>query len=253
MLPGAFWHYDVYENIISSIHTSIFYDGVNNCSWNGGRNNIKHNVWNDEIANNYYGEGHSIAMTFSNSIVNVDDIVGNELLSNLSRHDNYVILRNESLRKYIRNTFPRLSLIYSIIGTQSSYERDFYGDLLNKYDYIVPRYHHVLNIIKDFPSDIGRFEVMINHTCPSTCPMWNKHYSMIDEDNRLSKTYHTYDTKTINCLINEEMTDSNLLQKNLSKRLDKLLRLGVQRFKMAGREFSKERLKNELSQIKDYL
>ena len=54
MLPGTFWHFDLYKEIIHSIKPAIFYDGVNNCPWNGGRSNIVSNTWNDAVIEEYY-------------------------------------------------------------------------------------------------------------------------------------------------------------------------------------------------------
>ena len=253
MLPGAFWHFDVYENIIHTIKPAIFYDGVNNCSWNGGRSNIQSNVWNDDIVERYYKYNHRLAMTFSNANIDILDDVGNNLLEKMSERDNYIILRNEELRKYIRQKYPNLHLVYSIVGTKQEYDREFYSALLNKYDYIVPRYHHIKYIINDFPSVLDKFEIMINHTCPSNCPYWSKHYAHIDYENRTGVLYQKYDNESINCLIDEKITDDRLSEKNIKERFFQTLRNGFSRFKLAGREFPKERLYKEVMTIKDFI
>ncbi len=94
MLPGTFWHFDLYKEIIHSIKPAIFYDGVNNCPWNGGRSNIVSNTWNDAVIEEYYQYGHRVAMTFSNGDIDISNEIGNKLLEKLSAQDNYIILRN---------------------------------------------------------------------------------------------------------------------------------------------------------------
>ena len=66
-------------------------------------------------------------------------------------------------------------------------------------------------------------------------------------------TYHNYDTSSITCLINENMTDSDIHENMISRRLQKALSLGYTRFKLAGREFPIERLKKEISEVKELL
>lgn len=250
MLPGTFWHWNFYKTIISSIRPSIFYDGVNSCVWNGGRNNVYNNNWNDNIVEQYYHFSHRIAFTFSNKNINLSDELGNHLLDVLSSKDNYVILRNDELANYIRKNYSNLFLVYSIVGTPLEYSKDFYKRILNLYDYVVPRFHHIKDISLDFPNELNKFEIMINHTCPSTCPYWDKHYSKIENENANTITYKSYDTSSITCMINEKMTDSDINNKLTSRRLKKSLSLGFTRFKLAGREFSIDRLKKDLSEVK---
>ena len=253
MLPGTFWHWSLYKDIISSVRPSIFYDGVNSCVWNGGRNNVDTNLWDDDIVKLYYRHSHRIALTFSNEEIDVKDAVGNFLLEKLSEKDNYVILRNVTLAEHVRKNYPNLHLIYSIVGTEHDYRREFYKSILELYDYVVPRFHHILKIREDFPSELDRFEIMINHSCPSTCPYWSLHYSIIENENRNKKTYRNYDTSSITCLINEKLTDSDVSDNVIHRRLQKSLSLGYTRFKLAGREFPTERLKKDLLEVKELL
>lgn len=253
MLPGTFWHFDLYKEIIHSIKPAIFYDGVNNCPWNGGRSNILSNTWNDAVVEEYYQYGHRVAMTFSNGSIDISNEIGNKLLEKLSVQDNYVILRNEELRTYIRKTYPNLHLVYSIVGTKEKYDKEFYSSILNKYDYIVPRYHHIKYIVDDFSSELNKFEIMVNHTCPSNCPYWSKHYAFIDNENKSGVTHQKYDNESINCLIHEKITDDKLNERNIKQRFFQSLRYGFSRFKLAGREFPKERLHKEIMTIKDFI
>lgn len=253
MFPGAFWHSDVYKCIISSIRPAIFYDGVNCCRWNGGRNNILSNVWDNDLAETYYTYGHKLAMTFSNSIIDLSDKVGNELLEILSTKDNYVILRNEPLRAYIKSKYPNLFLVHSIVGIPNEYDKVLYTELLNKYDYIVPRYHHLENLKLDFPNDLSRFEVLVNYFCLPSCPYWQEHHGRIETENRNNIHYTDYNINILECLAGKDLSYNILAHISLKQRIDKLLYMGFSRFKLAGREFPKEQLFNELEKIRKYI
>lgn len=253
LLPGMFWHYDLYKRIIGKIKSAIFYDGLNSCSWNGGRKNVLGNDLRRSVLNEYYKYGHRIALTFSNEhIDDLSDRVGNYLLDSISDRENYVILRNSKLKDYIRNRYMNLKLIYSITGTEEEYRKEFYEDVLSEYDYVVPRYHHIEKIASDF-SGLERFEIIINHTCFSRCPFWRKHYSIIDKENRMGSSSSNYDSEEITCLIDEKITDSSIFSDIIRKRFIKASSLGFKRFKLSGREFSKKRLEKEISSIKDLL
>ena len=253
ILPGAFWHYDIYKKIKFS-RSAIFYDGVNSCPWNGGRNNVIGNVWNDEIVNFYYKNNHRIALTFSNSIIDINNNTGNLLLELLSKKNNtYVIIKNFFLLQHIKRNFPAIKTIFSITGTKEQYDKKFYYSILNNYDYIVPRFHHTKDISKDFIHDLDRFEILINHTCPSTCPKWDEHYAIIEKNNQQHKNFLSYDTRNITCLIKEDFTDSSLRKLNIRKKLIYSISYGFTRFKLSGREYSKERLLKDLLEIKEFL
>lgn len=246
-LPGAFWHYDVWKDYIDSLTPSIFYDGVNDCTWNGGRANVSSNLWNDEIVNEYTKRGHTIALTFSNAYIDFSDDVGKILLSKLDNISGYVILKNYLLARYIRIHHPNIRLIYSITGVQEEYSSDFYRKILTWCDYVVPRWHHIYQIAKDFCLIKDRFEIMINHSCPSQCPYWNEHYNNVDVANSHHKTYDNYDNELITCMINEKLTDT--IEIDIRKRLKYAMQLGYTRFKLAGREFTKEKLRKQIEEI----
>lgn len=254
MLPGAIWHYSIYNAIFDSIYPSVFYDGVNCCAWNGGRSNVAGNDWNDSIAESYYRFGHSIALTFSNDLISLNNATGNMLLEKLSSHNgNCVILRNRSLAEYIRKKYNNISIIYSITGTPETYSRSFYDEVLEYSDFVVPRWHHVSHIINDFQENIQKFEIMVNHTCPSDCPLWNEHYDIVNRSNRNDRMHDSYDSDEITCLIDEKLTDLRALEKDIFRRTFDMLKSGFSRFKLAGREFSRERMCRELNTIMDFL
>ena len=248
ILPGAFWHKNLYLNYANKLNHSIFYDGVNNCAWNGGRNNIIGNDWDDDVCKLYYENGHNIALTFSNNCIDINDKTGNFLLEKLSENTyNYVIASSDNLAQYIKKKYDNIYLIFSITSTPQNYDASFYKSKLKLFDYIVPRWHHIKNISADFKTSLDRFEIMINHTCISNCPYWDKHYNLISEHNRNNLLYDSYDNKDITCMINEKLTDSKIASVDIMKRYIKAKEYGFNRFKLAGREMPLEKLESQIN------
>ena len=101
-----------------------------------GIQNSKKNYWRD---NNV-----PVCLTFSNPVVDLDNIVGNQLLQDY-HGNNYVIAVSDELRSYIRTNFPKYKLVFSITGNSCSEVKltkqgiDYYKSLEDKWDYIVPR------------------------------------------------------------------------------------------------------------------
>jgi collagenase-like PrtC family protease len=249
-LPGAFYHFDIYKEILDKISPSVFYDSTDMCLWNGGRANVNQK-FNIDIFNEYYKHGQKIALTFSNSVIDLSDKTGNRLLELLSVNQNYVIYRNTELAKHIKNNYD-LKLVYSITGTVENYSKDWYEDILSIADYIVPRFHHLSNIMNDF-SDLSKFIPMVNHSCPSNCPYWSEHYSDVDKSIQKNESYSSFDNKVIECKLKKDLSDNIYNISNTVQKINKLVSAGFKNFKLAGREFSKEQLKKELSNCSAYL
>jgi len=93
----------------------VVYDGINKCKWNGGRIN-RDIFYSDGVIQYYYKRKISIALTFTNHKIELDDETGNHLLKKFHRKGNAIILINDNLRKYIRKNYPKYQLIYSITG-----------------------------------------------------------------------------------------------------------------------------------------
>lgn len=250
--PGAFWHKTHWLNVLEDIEPSVFYDGVDCCSWNGGRLNVSGNLWDDEIARKFYIDGHRIALTFSNSEIDIEDSKGNELLEKLSHFDgNQVILKNEKLRKYISKNFSNLVMVLSVTGIQAEYSKAWYEDALDKYDIVVPRFSHLEKLSRDFSkNDLCYFEVMVNHICPLNSPICQAHYAEIEKMNREGKNSGEYLNKTIDCRMSDERTEDLRESMDILGNVGKAVALGFSRFKLAGRELLTDFLKYQYNQIK---
>lgn len=250
--PGTFWHKTHWLNVLEDIEPSVFYDGVDCCSWNGGRLNVSGNLWDDEVARQFYIEGHRIALTFSNSEIDTEDYKGNELLEKLSHFNgNQVILKNEKLRQYISRNFSNLIMVLSVTGIQAEYSKAWYEDALSRYDIVVPRFAHLEKLSRDFSkNDLRYFEVMVNHICPLNSPVCQAHYAEIEKMNREGKTSREYLNRTIDCRMSDERTEDLRESMDILGNVGKAVALGFSRFKLAGRELPADSLKYQYNQIK---
>lgn len=228
----------------------VVYDGINKCRWNGGRIN-RPVFYNDALINYYYSKGISIALTFSNHKIKLDDAVGNELLEKFHKEGNALIIVNDELRAYVRANFPKYDLIYSITGMgllniplQDS-DIEFYKDLESKYDWIVPRFEHIFDPRAD-ELDKTKWEVMLNDTCVYGCKHYDEHFKAIADENTADRPY----SKEIEeCWLPkfDPSKDSKYACMDIdAAHMKQLKDLGVQSFKITGREMQDDEYYGEL-------
>jgi collagenase-like PrtC family protease len=221
-------------------HDIVVYDGINKCRWNGGRIN-RDIQYHEGLIEYYYSKGVSIALTFSNYKINLDDPVGNHLLEKFHREGNALIIVNDDLRAYVRKNFPKYDLIYSITGMgllniplQDS-DIAFYKDLESKYDWIVPRFEHIFDP-RSNELDKTKWEVMVNDTCVYKCKHWDAHFKAIADENTAGRPYSK---EVEECWLPK--FDPNIESKYNCMDIDavhiqKLKDAGVRSFKITGRE-----------------
>jgi hypothetical protein len=228
----------------------VVYDGINKCRWNGGRIN-RDVVYNDALIEYYYSKNISIALTFSNHKINVNDSLGNELLEKFHKEGNALIIVNEDLRKYVREKFPKYDLIYSItgMGTLNIPLEDediaFYKQLEQDYDWIVPRFEHIFDPRAN-ELDSTKWEVMLNDTCVYGCKHYDAHFKAIADENTAGRPY----SKEIEeCWLPKFDPDKDSKYDCMDLRPDAMQRLkamGVQSFKITGREMQDDEYYGEL-------
>ena len=228
----------------------VVYDGINKCRWNGGRIN-RDVVYNDALIEYYYSKNISIALTFSNHKINVNDLLGNELLEKFHKEGNALIIVNEDLRKYVREKFPKYDLIYSItgMGTLNIPLEDediaFYKQLEQDYDWIVPRFEHIFDPRAN-ELDSTKWEVMLNDTCVYGCKHYDAHFKAIADENTAGRPY----SKEIEeCWLPKFDPDKDSKYDCMDLRPDAMQRLkamGVKSFKITGREMQDDEYYGEL-------
>jgi hypothetical protein len=228
----------------------VVYDGINHCHWNGGR--INRDVrYNDAMINYYYGKGVSIALTFSNHNIDLTDEVGNHLLEKFHKEGNALIIVNDSLRAYVREKFPKYDLIYSITGMGhlniplQDEDIAFYKDLESKYDWIVPRFEHIFDTRAN-ELDATKWEVMLNDTCVYGCKHYDEHFKAIADENTKG---NPYSAAIEECWLPKFDPDKDSKYECMDIKPDamaKLKAMGVQSFKITGREMTDDEYYGEL-------
>ena len=174
--------------LIKKLNLTV-YDGINNCSWNGGRIN-RDIYYDDDTVDFYYRNNINIALTFTNPVIDINDRVGNELLEKFHRAGNVIISINDELLSYVRDLYPLYKHTRSITGfgkisvPMSDQDMSLYRELESRYDYIVPRCEHVFDE-RFVDLTQSKYEVMLNDTCLYNCPYYGQHFEAIAEQNRL--------------------------------------------------------------------
>jgi collagenase-like PrtC family protease len=228
----------------------VVYDGINKCSWNGGRIN-RDVYYTDTLIDYYYSKDIKIALTLSNHNINLDDEVGNHLLKKFHRKGNALIIVNDDLRKYVRENFPKYELIHSITGMgllniplQDS-DVAFYQQLEKDYDWIVPRFEHIFDP-RNIELDKTKWEVMVNDTCVYGCKYFDEHFKAIANENTAGRPYSK---EVEECWLPK--FDPNIPSKHNCMDIDaehiqKLKDMGVRSFKITGREMDDDELLGDI-------
>ena len=233
----------------------VVYDGINKCRWNGGRIN-RDIYYKDALIDYYYSKGISIALTFSNHNIDLTDPLGNELLAKFHREGNALIIVNDDLRKYVREHYPKYDLIYSITGMgllnipMQDSDVAFYKDLESKYDWIVPRFEHIFDPRAN-ELDKTKWEVMLNDTCVWGCKYWDQHFKAIADENTAGRPYSK---EVEECWLPKFNPDKDSKYPCMDIKPDnmrRLLEMGVNSFKITGREMGDEEYYNELTRFID--
>jgi len=210
--------------------------------------------YNEAMMNFYYSKGISIALTMSNHVIDLSDEVGNHLLEKFHREGNALIIVNDDLRKYVREKFPKYDLIYSITGMgltniplQDS-DIAWYKDLEGKYDWIVPRFEHIFDPRAN-ELDATKWEVMVNDTCVWGCKFYDQHFKAIANENTLKNPYTIINKPVEECWLPkfDPSKDSKYPCMDITaENMRKLKAIGVQSFKVTGREMQDNEYYEEL-------
>lgn len=268
-IAGAFTHY---EKIIPVIlkHRNLIdfsvYDGINECRWNGGR--INRPVFDNNTHKKAYETlGVGISLAFSNPVIDLNDVVGNELLERYHTDGNSIILQNTGLLEYIRKKFPKYECIFTITGHPGGVlvePESYYINLESMYDVIVPKLEHNM-LIEQYAKDIGKYELLINDDCLYNCPLWKKHFDKISEQNTLGIKYYEKEHFENNYKIEEcwlPKFDPDLGDQMAKHRLGfsfgmslkpeqikNRFEVGINRLKISGREMTAESFQQNFSYL----
>lgn len=202
-----------YEHHIDSVYGSY------RTSWNSGRPSLMSLtdvMAFEEVANLYEGHGVGVSLTFNNYNVTYDDLDEDspnkvlDVLENDFPDSSSVIVSSDLLARYIRDNFPHVRIIGSVI--RPIYDRilhrttddvTYYLDLMDSglYDMVTPRpefFFSTSNEELNKVSDKDRFIVLCNQSCMRDCPFATAHHDLYERVER----GEPYDTKVIrNCMM----------------------------------------------------
>ena len=243
--------YNVEFNFVGSV-----FDSVYGMKWNSGRVLPSHAGISLEEAIKrvkfYNSMGIGFNFTFSNSLVEEEDLNDkycNLLLKECCNELNGVILNSELLNEYIRNNYPTYKRICS--ATKNIRTIEEYNRACDNYDIVVlsPDFNHDLNFINEI-NNKDKLEIIVNEACVNNCPFRNAHYLRIDKINKniINRPFY---------LTDEEMEKSGCMamkhgyikdEANILGffEIDKLKEMGIDKFKLVGREFTWERYFDDL-------
>lgn len=224
----------LYEDIIKENINLSLYGCPNVCTWNGGRLMIGEVLVIEDIENLFslYTEyfGFDISLTFTNSLLEKNDLYdryGNALLELTNRYKDHVSIMvvSEILEDYIRNKYPDIKIIRSIVKGNKPEEKE-----IDKYDMIViPKfYNHNRDYLKDI-SNKCTIELLCDEPCDTSCDRRKEHYEVFNRSQLFQ--YSNGDLKCT-CQRNKFYNELMILPEEINDYID----LGIKHFKLSGRE-----------------
>ena len=225
------------------------------CEWNSGWV-LKHMMRDAEevrTAGLEYEKRHiAVYLTFTNLLLqekHLKDSFGNAICIFFSRHNptgkNAVILANDVLRQHIRQEYPTLRLISSILkitNGSSKGKLDVYKRLADEYDEVMVHPDDVLNYdLLEKIEDKERHILLINEYCIRNCPIRPLHYRSLSESALAFMSYDSSSFETrqagngcrnLHTLLTDE--HKSVLALNTPE-IQKLRDMGFRHFKVQGR------------------
>ncbi len=232
------------ENQIKAVY------GCVTTPWGGGRMPQLDDIGEKELAKiieKYNSRGIACYFTFSNYHADesfFDDKMGNLLCSVASNISdlNGIIVSSDALADYIKEKYPKLKQISSIIKPvyqRNNYDDtpEYYNKLCERYDLVVvrPEFYRDLNFMKKLKYK-SQIELLVNLYCFSHCPLSQMHYDKTvkhSPDDTEAFQRSRFCNKKINNILNypESLAISN-------ENIDQLIKIGFKHFKLAGRGIS---------------
>lgn len=223
------------------------------CLWNSGRV-VKQLLRTGEELRaaglEYEKRAISVYLTFSNLLLqeeHLSDPMGNALCTFFSRHNptgrNGVILASEALLRHVRENYPELRCISSILQITNSGGRgkpEAYQRLAEQYDEVMVHPDDVLNA--DLLAQLeekDRYICLVNEYCIRNCPLRPYHYKTLSEE---ALNFIAYDGRAFDkaqagngCRdLNRMLTSLGVLALNVPE-IQRLYDMGFRHFKLQGR------------------
>ena len=224
----------------------------------GGRPPQKLNTSETELIKTieeYNKRNISCHFTFSNYNITKDllgDLNGNLVLKALSKldFDNGIIVSCDLLSDYIKEKYPQIKQISSVIRPHYEYPNydespEYYNSLCERFDKVCirPEFNTNEKFLKKLKYK-NKIELMVNQLCFKKCPIAKTHYdrSVMQSINDIEiyKRIHFCDKKSQDIkTIDQRMNNSN-------EQITRLIKLGFNNLKLKGRGASPQTLLSSL-------
>ncbi len=209
----------------------------------------------EEIFNRYAQIGVGVRLTFSRYDVDeqmLEDQASNYMLGLLNQgNNNGVIISSDLLAGYIRENYPNLQLVCSLVkptveNTLGQEAPEYYNRLAQDYDVVV------LNSAWAFDDDYlarieqpGKMELIVNHRCRPNCPLSKDHYTTQTNAARATATGNFMmqrrlegRLKQINQECHRRRAENPLVNSLINaQRVQELVDMGFVHFKLEGRDY----------------
>ena len=258
-MPMLFSHmmlYPVLKELNGNLDTIAYSYGSVKSKWSGGRPSV-FTISNlsliDAILNKNIEYGVTPVFTFTNEYIDKEilkDKFCNELLKIIAEKNCQIIVSNDLLFDYIKDTYPDIKLVASIIKSnitkiQNIDEATHINNLLKKYDRVVVRGEYIIKK-KDTSliNDVSRVELLLDQDCICDCTNADKHY----------KIYTDYENDKISFDMLKQEQDMLCPKERLKTRTNSLteeeinyaISNGIRNFKLQGRTWEFDSLFTEL-------
>ncbi len=235
--------YGIRENLIDSV-----FDSHAGLPWNGGRFVDPFHFTVEESVRRvrFYNDlGIRFNIAFSNCQLtdrDLDHADCNWFLQQCHNSMNGIIVASEILRDYLRCRYPDYRVIASIGFNRKDLE--FYKQAQEHYDLVV--LHPDRNEDDEFIEqlDTSRIEVLVNELCIADCPFRTEHSDYISRLVRENRSYFVRDDEHTGgeCLAVERGYRGKGELVVTLERLNRLHGMGVEHFKIQGREHPFEKV-----------
>lgn len=221
--------------------------------WHGGRLPQLDNIEKKELyktVEEYNKRNIACHLTFSNYMIeksNLDDFMGNmcsEVFNDINSSSQFnvkngIIVSSDLLFEYIKDKFPNIQLISSVIKPQYEFKNydetpEYYNKLTEKFDNVCirPEWNTNKKFLKALKHK-DKIELMVNQSCFKKCPLAQIHYDR-------SHKYSADDTEAEKRIkfCQKTMGDLHSYKNHLAnsnEQIDKMVDLGFYNLKLKGR------------------
>lgn len=251
--PGLFEHEEMLfllDDLCKEVKIKQPVQSVFGCittPWGGGRIPIVDEISEKNLVNiieNYNSRGISCYFTFSNYNVqkeHLDDKNANLLCKIASKisDKNGIIVSSEMLSSYVRDKYPNLRQISSLIKPVYEFPQydetaEYYNELTKRFDMVVVRADHYDNLkIMSKLKNKSKIELIVNQKCFKNCELAKIHY-----DRSVKYSSDDKDAKSKAHFCHKKMNDINYYKETLNlsnNEINYFIKSGFYNFKLGGR------------------